>query len=242
MFEAQLSSIPYWPQYQQYRGRPPLHPQIIADIQRRMAEADQNLKRGIDHDWKTCVVRYQDVLTHFYSQVKINHPREPESPFGNALAGGGAPRPPSVVNLPRGPSVVNMPRQPPPPPPPASIMRSATVPPKKARRTSKVNMDLDGDFMDLLTNQLEGLSRTSTIGASRKSATPAPQASTPAPRSQRPGSKRRESRDFSLPRGMGGMGMPPPPPHVPQPPMNMNQMNNMNFSNQRPASVYDSFR
>jgi len=221
MFEAQLSSIPYWPQFQQYRGRPPLHPHIIADIQRRMAEADLNLKRGIDYDWKNCVIRYPDVLGHFYQQVKIMPPREPESPFGTALAGGGAPRPPSVVNIPRPQAA------------PPSIMRSATAPPKKQRRTSKVNMELDmnEEFKSMLTNQLEGLSRTSTIGGRTKTATPAPQASTPAPRAQRPGGKRRESKDFSIPRSMQ---MPPPPPHVPQPPMN--------FGNRPQSTIYEAFR
>jgi hypothetical protein len=198
--------------YQAHRGQPPLDPRIIADIQRRLADADLRHKQGIDYDWKQCVIRYPDVLAHFYNQIKIPLPSQPESPFTQALAGGGAQRPPSVVNH---------------PPPPAStvgmgmgIDRAATAPPKKSRRTSKVNMDTGGmDVMAYLSHQLDNLNRPAP-GGRTKAATPAPQASTPGPKAMRPGNRRRESKEYSMPRGMFNPPPPPPPPppHVPQPP------------------------
>ncbi|KAF2400467.1 hypothetical protein EJ06DRAFT_464178, partial [Trichodelitschia bisporula] len=71
---AYLQSLPYWPIYEQYRGRPPLHPHLVAQLQRQIADADADLKRGIDADWKACVIRYPEVLNHYYSQVNVTMP------------------------------------------------------------------------------------------------------------------------------------------------------------------------
>lgn len=211
-FKQHIHSIPYFPIYQQYRSRPPLDPRIIHDIQRRMHAAEMQLQQGIDQDWKSCVVRYPEVLNHFYNQIQMQIPSSPP-PFGQALAGGGQPRPASVVN-----SI---------PPPPQSMLgmsvpRSTTAPPKKnrERRSSKVNLDtngLDGEMFALLGQKLEGIHGLGRGPSHRtKAATPAPQASTPAPRTTRPGGKRRESKDF---KGMPSGGfMPPPPPPPPPPP------------------------
>lgn len=206
-----VMKIPYFPMYQQHRGHPPLDPRIIIEIQHRLGEAEMRLKQGIDYDWKQCVVRYPEVLAHYYTLIKIPLPNAPESPFGQALAGGGQTRPPSVVN---------------PPPPPQSMIgmginRSATAPPKKSKeskRSSKVNMEreLNPDVMAMLSHQLEGLARPSN-GSRTKSATPAPQATGRAPPALRPNNKRRESKDFAM--GMGGLPRQlNAPPHVPQPP------------------------
>ena len=211
MFKQQVLNIPYFPMYQQHRGRPPLDPRIIINIQGQLHAAEVRLKQGIDQDWKACVIRYPEVLAHYYNQVQMQIPAQAQPPFGQALAGGGQPRPPSVVNLPPPPqSMVGM-----------SVPRSATAPPKKnprERRSSKVNLDpsgLDGDVMALLTGKLEGiqgLGRSGTTGRT-KAATPAPMSSTPAPmRSGRPVNKRRESKDYN------SAFRPPPPPQVPQPP------------------------
>lgn len=217
MFKQQVLNIPYFPMYQQHRGRPPLDPRIIMDIQRNLHAAEMRLRQGIDQDWKQCVVRYPEVLAHFYGQVQMQIPAQAQPPFGQALAGGGQPRPPSVVNIPPPPqSIVGM-----------GVPRSATAPPKKSRerRSSKVNLDpsgLDGDVMALLSQKLEGIQgigRSNTSGR-MKAATPAPQSSTPAPmRGVRPSSKRRESKEYK-----GGF-MPPPPPQVPHPPQGYDHRN-----------------
>ena len=210
MFKQQVLNIPYFPMYQQHRGRPPLDPRIIMDIQRNLHAAEMRLRQGIDQDWKQCVVRYPEVLTHYYNQVQMQIPAQAPPPFAQALAGGGQPRPPSVVNPPPPQSMVGM-----------NVQRSATAPPKKnnrERRSSKVNLDpngMDGDVMALLNSKLagiQGLGRSGTTGRN-KTATPAPQSSTPAPmRSGRPMNKRRESKEYN------SAFMPPPPPQVPQPP------------------------
>ena len=197
-----------------------------------MHAAEMQLQQGIDQDWKSCVVRYPEVLNHFYNQIQMQIPSSPP-PFGQALAGGGQPRPASVVN-----SI---------PPPPQSMVgmsvpRSTTAPPKKInreRRSSKVNLDtsgLDESMLALLGQKLEGISGLGRGPSHRtKAATPAPQASTPAPRSTRPGGKRRESKDYS--KGMPSGGFmpppppPPPPPSVPQPPGGYNNPRNSFLGN-----------
>ena len=197
-----LRSLPYWQIYEQHRGRPPLHPHLVADLQRRMAQADMELKRSIDGDWKACVVRYPEVLTHFYSQVKISMPREVDTPFGSSVAGGPAPRPPSVVNSQAQAA--------------QSINRSATAPPKKQRRSSKAP-DVDSNVLALLTSQLEALGGhmnrpANNIGRAKTSTPAPPQVPTPGSRSQRRGGKRRESKEYTSQRNFA-------PPHVPNPPM-----------------------
>jgi hypothetical protein len=185
------------------------------------------MRQGIDQDWKDCVVRYPQVLAHYYNQVQMQIPAQASSPFGQALSGGGQPRPPSVVNMnpPPPQSTVGM-----------SMQRSATAPPKKnrERRSSKVNLDMngqDGDVMALLNQKLEGLQGLgrSGTGGRTKAATPAP--STPAPPlrsgTARPSNKRRESKDYK-----GGFLPPPPPlPHVPHPPQQGYDMRNSFLGN-----------
>ncbi|KIW07501.1 uncharacterized protein PV09_01466 [Verruconis gallopava] len=222
MFKQQVLSIPYFPMYQQHRGRPPLDPHIVYNIQHNLRQAEIRLKEGIDYDWKQCVMRYPDVLAHYYNQIKMTLPPQPESPFGQALASGGQPRPPSVVNPPPPASSVGM-----------SINRAATAPPKKNRdrRSSKVGLPegINEDAIGVLTAQLNGLQsgpgglgRANMLHGRTKAATPAPQSTAPPPpRSVRPGTKRRESKEY--PKGFG------PPPHVPNPP-NYDQLRNSLFS------------
>ncbi|QDS73053.1 hypothetical protein FKW77_009604 [Venturia effusa] len=224
-----LQNLPYWPLYMESRGRPNLHPHIVADLQRRMADAQLDLKRGIDADWKECVVRYPQVLAHFYNQLSVKIPREAEMPFANAVNNG-------------------QPRAPPPPPQmihfeqqqrqqqqqahqqqmAAQISRASTVQPvKKARRQSKVGSEFPGFDVDELARGLEALGRSNTAMGRAKSGTPGPPPSaTPGPRERlhRSGTgKKRESKDYSMP---GGRGAAPSvigshagiPPHVPVPP------------------------
>jgi len=66
-----------------YNARP--HPSEIA-------AADQELKRGIDEDWRSSVQRYPEVLEYFYGLVDLNLPGDDEAvvkdPPLSALAGG----------------------------------------------------------------------------------------------------------------------------------------------------------
>lgn len=53
-----------------------------------MLAADRELQRGVNEDWKACVMKYPEVLDHYYNQVIVELPRGPvEQPFG----GHGAP-------------------------------------------------------------------------------------------------------------------------------------------------------
>ncbi|KAE9982524.1 hypothetical protein EG328_010806 [Venturia inaequalis] len=229
-----LQNLPYWPLYVESRGRPNLHPHIVADLQRRMADAQLDLKRGIDADWKECVVRYPQVLAHFYAQLSVKIPREADMPFTNPVNNG-------------------QPRAPPPPPQmigfdqqhqrlqaqqqqahqqqmAAQINRASTVQPvKKARRQSKVGSEFSSTGFDLdeLARNLEGLGRSSTAMGRAKSGTPGPPPSaTPGPRERlhRTGTgKKRESKEYAMPSGRGAApslvgGHAGIPPHVPVPP------------------------
>ncbi|KAF4625479.1 hypothetical protein G7Y89_g12686 [Cudoniella acicularis] len=68
-----------------YNARP--HPSEIAN-------ADAELKRGIDEDWKASVQRYPEVLEYFYGLVDLNLPGDDEpgvrDPPLSALGGVGA--------------------------------------------------------------------------------------------------------------------------------------------------------
>jgi len=94
-----LQTIPHYTVYAQYRGRPPLHAPILATLHRQIADADADLRRDIDADWKACVLRYPEVLAHFYSLVRVRLPPEADPPQLKGLAGAapddpaGPPRP-----------------------------------------------------------------------------------------------------------------------------------------------------
>lgn len=228
-----LQNLPYWPLYMESRGRPNLHPQIVADLQRRIADAQLDLKRGIDADWKECVVRYPQVLAHFYGQLSVKIPREAEMPFSNPVNNGQPRAPPPPQNM------VNFQQQQQQQQQAqlqaqqqqqlhqqqmaAQINRSSTVQPKKARRASKAS-EFTAFDVDELARGLESLGRSSTSMGRAKSGTPGPPTSaTPGPRLHKNGTgKKRESREFGMPgRGatpslVGGHGG--IPPHVPVPP------------------------
>jgi hypothetical protein len=73
---AYLASLPNYSIYMQYSGHPPIHPMYIDNLQRQIAEAHAELKRGIDADWRASVLRYPEVLDYFYSLVELRLPSE----------------------------------------------------------------------------------------------------------------------------------------------------------------------
>lgn len=73
---AYLASLPNYSIYMQYSGHPPIHPAYIDQLQRQIAEAHAELKRGIDADWRASVLRYPEVLDYFYSLVELRLPSE----------------------------------------------------------------------------------------------------------------------------------------------------------------------
>lgn len=62
-----------------YSGRPPIHPMYLAQLTSQIADANADLKRGIDADWRASVLRYPEVLDYFYSLVELRTPDERSS-------------------------------------------------------------------------------------------------------------------------------------------------------------------
>lgn len=84
-----LASLPNYSIYMQYSGHPPIHPMYVDTLQRQIAEAHAELKRGIDADWRASVLRYPEVLDYFYGLVELRlpserSPRVAEPPFAAA--------------------------------------------------------------------------------------------------------------------------------------------------------------
>jgi hypothetical protein len=60
----------------QYSGSPPLHPVALHQLQTQIADANAQLKRGIDADWRASVMRYPEVLDYFYGLVELRLPND----------------------------------------------------------------------------------------------------------------------------------------------------------------------
>jgi hypothetical protein len=59
-----------------YSGRPPIAHMYVATLQAQIAEANAELKRGIDLDWRASVLRYPVVLDYFYSLIELRLPND----------------------------------------------------------------------------------------------------------------------------------------------------------------------
>ncbi|CBX94411.1 hypothetical protein IAQ61_009879 [Plenodomus lingam] len=74
MHAAYLASLPNYEIYMRYSGHPPIHPMYLSQLQAQIADANADLKRGIDADWRASVLRYPEVLDYFYSLVELRLP------------------------------------------------------------------------------------------------------------------------------------------------------------------------
>jgi len=74
MHAAYLASLPNYEIYMRYSGHPPIHPMYLSQLQTQIAEANAELKRGIDADWRASVLRYPEVLDYFYGLVDLRLP------------------------------------------------------------------------------------------------------------------------------------------------------------------------
>jgi len=99
-YGAYITQLPNYAFYAQYHGRPPLHPQVLFQLQRQIAEAKADLRRDIDQDWKACVLRYPEVLAHYYSLINIHLPRAFDPPVLSGLVPPPAPAPPPPAQQP----------------------------------------------------------------------------------------------------------------------------------------------
>jgi len=80
--DAYIKALPYFAIYEQYNGHPPINPHVLSTLRRQLHEAEVDLRRNIDSDWRQCVVRYPEVLTHYYSMVNVNIPKDASPPAG----------------------------------------------------------------------------------------------------------------------------------------------------------------
>jgi hypothetical protein len=71
---AYLNSLPNYDIYIRFSGLPPIHPSAIEQLQRQIAEAHADFKRGADLDWKACVLRYPEILDYYFELVEIRLP------------------------------------------------------------------------------------------------------------------------------------------------------------------------
>lgn len=71
---AYLASLPNYEIFMRYSGNPPIHPMYISQLQGQIQDAHTELKRGIDADWRSSVLRYPEVLDYFYSLVDLRLP------------------------------------------------------------------------------------------------------------------------------------------------------------------------
>jgi hypothetical protein len=234
-YQAYIKALPYWPMYQQHRGQPPLHPHIVAELRYKIQQADQNLRQNIDADWKDCVIRYPDVLAHYYSLVNVTMPKDVDPPFGTMPTLPTMNQPFSIAPAaaaaaqPRAASVANDQKK----------QRRKSMTTNKSSHTGmseldKLNKELQRrlenvDMSGLSTlnglnginalNGLNGLNGLASLGQINGMNGHARAASrvgrgTPAPESQhqRPNGKKRQSRDYVV-SGRGSA-----PPQVPVPP------------------------
>jgi hypothetical protein len=86
---AYMKALPNYDIYMRFSGAPPIHPLAISQLHSQIAEAVGDFKRGIDSDWKACLLRYPEILDYFYSLVDIRLPldddeRVTQPPFAAA--------------------------------------------------------------------------------------------------------------------------------------------------------------
>jgi hypothetical protein len=79
---AYIRGLPHYSYYEEFKyyGHPPLHPHIVHTLSLQIAEADYQLRRDLDSDWRSCVIRYPEVLAYYFSIVKVTLPSDPAPP------------------------------------------------------------------------------------------------------------------------------------------------------------------
>lgn len=89
-YKTYVYSLPYYREYRQWHGRPPIHAAALHDLKTSLVNADRTLQAGVNADWRACVLKYPEVLDYYYSRIEVSLPHGPtEPPFG----GHGTPRP-----------------------------------------------------------------------------------------------------------------------------------------------------
>jgi hypothetical protein len=79
-FTAEIQAIPYYDLYYEHRGRPPIPAQLVNGVEQRIATAEMELHYKIDNDWRNCVLKYPEVLAHYFSLVNLTLPKQVEAP------------------------------------------------------------------------------------------------------------------------------------------------------------------
>jgi len=62
---ARLNSLPHYSLYQQHHGKPPLHPNLIAQLQTEIDVAEEEFRNTLERDWKKCNEANLEVICPF---------------------------------------------------------------------------------------------------------------------------------------------------------------------------------
>lgn len=71
-----VQTFPYYSLWLYHNGRPPLPPAQLKWMQDQMWSADENLRLGVDTDWRNACLNYPDTLDYYFSLVDIKFPKE----------------------------------------------------------------------------------------------------------------------------------------------------------------------
>lgn len=82
-----VQTFPYYSLYTYHKGRPPLPPAQVQYLRDQIWSADENLRLGVDTDWRNACLLYPETLDYYFRMVEIVFPKEKEELL--RLDGGG---------------------------------------------------------------------------------------------------------------------------------------------------------
>jgi hypothetical protein len=71
-----VQTFPYYSLYTYHNGRPPLPPAQLQFLREQIWSADENLRLGVDTDWRNTCLLYPETLDHYFGLVECVFPEE----------------------------------------------------------------------------------------------------------------------------------------------------------------------
>ena len=71
-----MKALPHYSIYASYNGSPPLPPRQFRLLLEQISSADENLRLGVDTDWRNACFLYPEILDHFFGLVELEFPWE----------------------------------------------------------------------------------------------------------------------------------------------------------------------
>ena len=71
-----VQTFPYYSLYVYHSGRPPIPPNQLQFLKEQIWNADENLRLGVDMDWKNACLLYPETLDHYFRLVEVVFPKE----------------------------------------------------------------------------------------------------------------------------------------------------------------------